>query len=69
VEDADAALDESLARTQEAAKKAGEQYKRGRMGFCRTCLIILVVGLLFTAMLVYIRLTALVGLKGNSGVW
>lgn len=65
VDDAGEALDESLVRTQAAASKAKEQYKRGRMGFCRTLAILLVVGLLFAGMLVYIRLTAMVGMTGR----
>jgi hypothetical protein len=70
VEDADEALDESLVRTQAAAAKAKEQHRASSIGFCRTMLILLVVMALFVGMLVYIRVTAMVGLgRRDAQYW
>jgi hypothetical protein len=55
----------STANAQQVAGKAKEQYKQSRGSFCQTCLIMLSVALIFSGMLVYIRLTAMVGITGR----
>ena len=36
---------------------------RNRIGFCKTCLALLLVGCIFTGMYLYIRFTYLIGFK------
>ncbi|KXZ46881.1 hypothetical protein GPECTOR_39g375 [Gonium pectorale] len=64
---ADTALGDSLAATRKNAAAAGEQVKRSGGTLCFTCMVLLVVGLAFTAMVVYIKFTHLVGYRFRPG--
>ncbi|PNW71770.1 hypothetical protein CHLRE_16g678452v5 [Chlamydomonas reinhardtii] len=59
----DTALGESLAATKKNVAVAGEQVKRSGGTFCLTLGILLVVGLVFSGMVVYIKATHLVGYR------
>lgn len=45
--------------------KAKEQYRQGNWNLCHTCIIVLSVFVIFTVMIVAIRVSSMVGLKGN----
>ncbi|EFJ52625.1 Qc-SNARE, USE1 family [Volvox carteri f. nagariensis] len=59
----DAALTDSLVAAKLNAAEAGRQVKRSGGTLCFTCMIMLVVGMVFTAMVVYIKFTHLVGYR------
>ncbi|KAG2433080.1 hypothetical protein HYH02_012784 [Chlamydomonas schloesseri] len=61
----DTALGESLAATKKNAAAAGEQVKRSGGTFCLTLGILLVVGLVFSGMVVYIKATHMVGYRAQ----
>jgi hypothetical protein len=62
VDEAEAALDASAQGARLAARRAGEQYRRSRAGFCQTCLVLVAVACVFAGMIVWIKLTSMVGL-------
>lgn len=59
----EAALDTSLQRTKASAAKATDIHKRGRTNLCLTCLIMMVIGLTFAGMYMFIRVTRFAGYK------
>lgn len=59
----EAALDGSLRRTRESKERAAQIHRRGRANFCLTCLVMLVVGLTFAAMYVFIKVTRFAGYR------
>lgn len=62
VDEAETALDASAQGARAAARRAGEQYRRSRAGFCQTCLVMVAVACVFAGMIVWIKLTSMVGL-------
>lgn len=66
LDDAEVALVDSTANAQAVAAKAKRQYRAGSWSFCTTLLVLLAVAAIFCGMIVYIKLTSLVGLKGRS---
>jgi hypothetical protein len=58
------ALEDSTANARSVAAKAKERYQAGRSSFCWTCMMLLAVAAVFAAMMVYIKLTAMVGITG-----
>jgi hypothetical protein len=72
VDDAEGLLDASASAARSNARRAGEQYRRSRAGFCQTCLVMVVVALVFAGMIVWIKVTSMVGLgrrKGRGWLW
>jgi hypothetical protein len=72
VDDAERLLDASAVAARSNARRAGEQYRRSRAGFCQTCLVMVVVALVFAGMIVWIKVTSMVGLgrrKGRGWLW
>jgi len=65
LDEAEVALETSTANTQAVAAKAKQQYKQGSWNFCQTVMILLAVTVIFSGMLVYIKLTSMFGLKGR----
>lgn len=62
----EAALDTSLRKTRESKERATEIHRRGRANFCLTCLIMLVVGLTFAAMYMFIKVTRFAGYRATA---
>ncbi|KAL4458035.1 hypothetical protein ABPG75_012900 [Micractinium tetrahymenae] len=60
------ALDTSLRKTRESKERATQIHRRGRANFCLTCLIMLIVGLTFAAMYVFIKLTRFAGYRAAA---
>lgn len=58
----DAALEDSVKNAQDVAAKSKQQYKRSSGNFCLTCMILMLVGALFSFMIVYIKFTSVLGL-------
>jgi hypothetical protein len=69
VDEAEAGLDANAQGARVAARRAGEQYRRSRAGFCQTCLVMVVVALVFAGMIVWIKLTSMVGLGSRRKGW
>lgn len=69
VDEAEAALDASAQGARMVARRAGEQYRRSRAGFCQTCLVMVVVACVFAGMIVWIKLTSMVGLGSRRKGW
>lgn len=65
LDDAEVAVEHSTANAQSIAAKAKQQYKQSSWNFCQTLLLLLVMAVIFSAMIVYIKLTSMVGLKGR----
>eukprot|EP00887_Chlorella_sp_A99_P001492 scaffold8.g1492.t1 len=63
LEGAEAALDTSVAHTKASAGKATEIHRRSRLNLCMTCLIMMVIGLTFAGMYIFIRVTRFAGYK------
>lgn len=68
LDDSETALVESTANAQSVAAKAKERYRAARGGFCWTCLMLLTVAAVFAAMMVYIKMTAMVGCVASGFV-
>jgi len=66
VDSTEVALDNSLANAKDVASKSKQQYKRAGSSFCFTCLVLLVVGAVFAAMAVYIKLTYFTGYRHSN---
>eukprot|EP00879_Flechtneria_rotunda_P013735 GHRR01014347.1.p2 GENE.GHRR01014347.1~~GHRR01014347.1.p2 ORF type:complete len:210 (+),score=54.27 GHRR01014347.1:485-1114(+) len=64
LEDAGDALDDSAANAKSIAAKTKQQYDRSSSSLCQTCLILVVVALMFSTMIVWIKLTSMVGIHG-----
>ncbi|KAL4432858.1 hypothetical protein ABPG77_008184 [Micractinium sp. CCAP 211/92] len=62
----EAALDTSLQKTRESKERATQIHRRGRANFCLTCLVMLIVGLTFAAMYVFIKFTRLAGYRAAA---
>jgi hypothetical protein len=62
------ALAKSAAGAKAAAAKATAVHRRGRLNFCFTCLVLLIIGVGFAAMVVFIRLTSLTGYRAQRSV-
>ncbi|GIL89743.1 hypothetical protein Vretimale_16606 [Volvox reticuliferus] len=62
----DVALTDSLTAAKRNTAEAGRQIKRSGGNLCFTCMVLLVVGLLFTAMIVYIKFTHLFGYRAST---
>ncbi|KAI3435499.1 hypothetical protein D9Q98_001565 [Chlorella vulgaris] len=62
----EAALDTSLQKTRESKDKAAAVHKRGRANFCLTCLVMLIIGLLFAGMYLFIKMTRLAGYRAAA---
>jgi cell division septal protein FtsQ len=56
---------DSTANAQAVHTKAKERYRAGSRGFCWTCMMLVIVSAVFAAMMVYIKLTAMVGITGR----
>lgn len=65
LDEAEVALVSSTANAQSVAAKAKQQYKSASWGFCKVLAMLLVVAVVFSVMVVYIKLTSMVGLKGR----
>jgi len=65
---AEFALDRSVAGTKEAAARATAAHRRGRLNFCFTCLIMLIIGTGFAAMYIFIRITSFTGYKSSKAM-
>jgi len=65
VDEAGDGLDASAAGARAASRRAGEQYRASRATFCQTCLVLACVACVFAGMLVWIKLTSMVGLSGR----
>lgn len=65
LDDTEGALVDSTANAQSVAAKAKERYHAARGSFCWTCLMLLAVAAVFAAMMVYIKVTAMVGITGR----
>ncbi|GLC61170.1 hypothetical protein PLESTB_001727100 [Pleodorina starrii] len=63
LEATDAALGDSLAATKKNTAEAGRQVKRSGGNLCFTVAVLLAVGLAFTAMVLYIKFTNLMGYR------
>lgn len=61
------ALETSLAGTKASASKATALHRRGRINFCFTFLVLLIIGVGFAAMYMFIRVTSFVGYKAPRG--
>ncbi|GIL57364.1 hypothetical protein Vafri_12614 [Volvox africanus] len=64
----DAALTDSLSAAKRNTAEAGRQIKRSGGNLCFTCMVLLLVGLLFTAMIVYIKFTHLFGYRASESL-
>lgn len=63
LESTETALDKSLTHTKAAAARATAAHKRGRLNFCLTCLVILIISVGFVGMYLFIRITSFTGYK------
>lgn len=63
LDDTDDALEHSLTQARTAKTKAKEIHGRQRIGFCKTCMALLLVACVFVAMYMYIRVTYIIGFK------
>lgn len=66
VEAADAAMEASVAAAKDSAARSRQTLRRGRGSFCLTCLILLAVGCILAGMMVYIRVTSLMGYRAGA---
>jgi hypothetical protein len=58
----EAALVNSTANAQQVAAGAKRQYKASRLGLCQTCLLLVGLGAVLVFMVLFIRITSVVGL-------
>uniref|UniRef100_A0A383WPK6 t-SNARE coiled-coil homology domain-containing protein n=1 Tax=Tetradesmus obliquus TaxID=3088 RepID=A0A383WPK6_TETOB len=65
LDDAEESLVHSTANAQSVAAKAKQQHKQASWNFCKVLLMLLVVAVVFSFMIVWIKLTSMVGLKGQ----
>jgi hypothetical protein len=65
LDDTEGALVDSTANAKSVHAKAKERYAAGKRGFCWTCMMLLIVAGVFAGMMVYIKLTAMVGITGR----
>ncbi|GLI67544.1 hypothetical protein VaNZ11_011768 [Volvox africanus] len=65
----DAALTDSLSAAKRNTAEAGRQIKRSGGNLCFTCMALLLVGLLFTAMIVYIKFTHMFGYRATESLF
>jgi hypothetical protein len=65
LDETETALVDSTANAQSVAAKAKERYRAGRSSFCWTCMMLVIVTLVFAGMMVYVKLTAMVGITGR----
>jgi len=63
LESTETALDKSLTHTKSAAARATAAHKRGRLNFCLTCLVLLIIAVGFVGMYLFIRITSFTGYK------
>lgn len=63
----EAALEKSVENTKAAATKASAIHRRGRLNFCFTLLVMLLIGVGFVAMYVFIRITSFTGYRHQRG--
>jgi hypothetical protein len=61
------ALERSLAGTKAAGAKAAAVHRRGRVNFCFTLLVMLIIGVGFAAMYLFIRVTSFTGYRSPRG--
>jgi cell division protein FtsL len=66
LDDAEVSLIHSTANAQSVAAKAKQQHKQASWNFCKVLLMLLVVAVVFSFMIVWIKLTSMVGLKGRQ---
>ncbi|GMH42695.1 hypothetical protein BSKO_10614 [Bryopsis sp. KO-2023] len=66
LDQADVALTKNADSAVDAKKRAGEQYKRSKMGTCMMLMVLLGVGFVFTWMLFFIKFTSIVGYRGQT---
>ena len=60
------ALDRSATETKNAANKATQIHRRGRVNFCFTILVLLIIGVGFAGMYIFIRITSFTGYKASK---
>jgi hypothetical protein len=65
LDDAEVSLEHSTANAQSVASKAKQQYRQSSWNFCQTCLLMFAMAAIFCIMIIYIKLTSMVGLKGR----
>ncbi|KAF6257152.1 vesicle transport protein [Scenedesmus sp. NREL 46B-D3] len=66
LDDAEVSLVHSTANAQSVAAKAKQQHRQASWNFCKVLLMLLVVAVVFSFMIVWIKLTSMVGLKGRQ---
>eukprot|EP00882_Tetradesmus_deserticola_P033089 GHRQ01037763.1.p1 GENE.GHRQ01037763.1~~GHRQ01037763.1.p1 ORF type:complete len:181 (+),score=113.09 GHRQ01037763.1:829-1371(+) len=66
LDDAEVSLVHSTTNAQSVAAKAKQQHRQASWNFCKVLLLLLVVAVVFSFMVVWIKLTSMVGLKGRK---
>lgn len=66
LDSAEAAVDRSATETKIAATKATAIHRRGRVNFCFTILVLLIIGTGFAGMYIFIRITSFTGYKATK---
>eukprot|EP00882_Tetradesmus_deserticola_P027248 GHRQ01030133.1.p1 GENE.GHRQ01030133.1~~GHRQ01030133.1.p1 ORF type:complete len:176 (+),score=96.42 GHRQ01030133.1:955-1482(+) len=66
LDDAEVSLVHSTTNAQLVAAKAKQQHRQASWNFCKVLLLLLVVAVVFSFMVVWIKLTSMVGLKGRK---